>query len=470
MLVTDALLDVEWVMAAGKYCPDAATQLAACELHANQLVAGLSTAIKGLTHLHLTVRLLFHNQSRCLSTVNSAYDEDSSSYKYQEGTCLIHTEGNIPKDLHPVACPVQLEVVSLRVFEILSVAVPGLQHLSLLGHCGGGALGVFGQVCPQLHSVGVEASSVSVEALRDLHTQVPCLTHCRLFKRGSRGNNLHTFTATLFASLGPCTSFTCLELDFGDRVEICCGEEDWELLPHGILDLRSTCALQGLRGAAKLLTTLRSLYVVESPYKHLVDLLRRAPRLQALSVQAKEFMKLDVGLLYNDDGSQAHDLEARQQQLSTMDMSCPSFLFKAGGDDVAAVLTWLHPLPSQRLTIQLCSLGASPLQFLAEVAFVFPYISTLELVDVSLDPGQHLPTAGLSEDCLIQVTLCKCLKNLFLRVHVTLTTSGLSDLCVNLPLLEELKVFPCKGLDRKELKQNLCLVRPNIRLVYLNDK
>lgn len=88
----------------------------------------------------------------------------------------------------------------------------------------------------------------------------------------------------VFSDLKPCTSLTTL--DIGKKVKITVTSSQWLLLPHGILNLRCKCSLQGLKDVPEVfLKTLRSFDVLESLFTCLDELLIFAPCLHALSVK-----------------------------------------------------------------------------------------------------------------------------------------------------------------------------------------
>lgn len=380
----------------------------------------------------------------------------------------MHTEkGDVPGATYDghVSCPAHLEVIPRTVWEVLAAAVPKLQHLGLLGHCSDGALSAFGLVCPELHSLQVEASTVPIKALHHLHQYLPKLTHFSLFKRGSRGNNLQNFTLACFNLLQDCSLLAGMELDFGGKVEIVFNKEVWLQLPPGINHLRCTCPLQGLRHAVSLLANLKTLDVMASPYIDLLELLRLTPCLQALILQQKDYMHLDICQLYTDDGMFADDLPSLQQQLSTMRISCPSFLLRGCSNAVSVVMNWLQPICCRMLTVQLCSLESSPLNFLHQLPSLFPNLTTLELMDVRSIPDLHMPPAPLGQDCLGPVVQCQSLEKLFLRMRISLTSAGLAQLCSSLPNMVVVKCFACTGFNRKKFKT---VLHPSRRAIKIN--
>lgn len=187
----------------------------------------MSSAIKRLTHLYLSVRLVPHNNIQLLGSVDSCYGDKTTCSKYKEGRSSLHIDERNVKGAEPVTCPAHLEVVPREVFGMISAAVPNLQQLNLLGHCSSVALGAFGANCPQLKSLQVEANSVHMKAVHHLHSHLPNMTHLRMMRRGSCGYSLQTSTIALFSVLRYCATLTSLELDFGSGVQILCTEYNW---------------------------------------------------------------------------------------------------------------------------------------------------------------------------------------------------------------------------------------------------
>lgn len=436
-------------------------QLAVCTAQANQLTAGMSSAISKLSHLHLTVRLVAHNKRRLVTTVDSTHRDAKAHSKYRPGRSSLHTEEGGLEHLPQVGCPLQLEGVPRRVFEILSLAVPHLQHLSLLGHCSDAALYAFALSCPVLHSLTVEASSVPIKAFRNLHIHFPELTHFRISKRGAYGNNLQASTLASFAEIGPCTSMSNLTLDFGPKVEIFCNEEQWQLLPPSVTELYSTCRLRGLRRAPLLLASLQLLDVLESPFDNLLELLRHAPSLISLNVKQKQSINFYTNSLYNSDGSTAGDADHLRERLYALAINCPAFMIHGRSFNVLAVTSWLRPLVSCRiLTIEVAMLDPTPVDCLHRIAFAFPKLQIFKLIYMAPLYVPNAEPTSLYPRCLIPVLGCRSLKQLFLQMQFPWTTSVLSAFCLDLPALEKLKCIRCKGLDCLELEQGLKLIRP----------
>lgn len=252
-------------------------------------------------------------------------------------------------------------------------------------------------------------------------------------------------------------------------IQILCTEYNWLHLPLSVSDLRCSCDLPGLRYCYSVLRNLHSLVVLVSPCGQLVDLMRHAPRLQALALHEKEKLTLYIRQLYNTDGLPASDFKVLQHQLSTMSISCPSFMLRAHTQGVVAVMAWLRPIPSTHLTLEVWSLQDSPRAFLRHVANVFPNLTTLELMDVSARSGNHPYPTSLSEDFLQPLIRCKYLKELCLHLHFVLTSAGLAELCLGLPVLEKVKCYRCEGLDYKEVGQRLLPERPHFRINFFRD-
>lgn len=441
----------------------------------------MGTAVKGLTHLHLTVRLILHNQHRLTSPVDTIYTDGSRSScsgngttvgGYKEGWNSFYTEvhGNAVGVGNLSCCPLHLVDVPRAVFKIISSAVPGLQHLSLLGFCSDAALKKFGFHCEELTSLTVDLSSVSTEALRKLHAKLPNLKYLTVMRRGKQGNNLQAGVESVFAALRKYTSFTHLNLDFGSRVWLSCNESAGALLPRGMLELRCSGLVVGLSQATSMFQTLQRLDVVGSPCTNLVQLLRLAPCLKALAVKNTQPIVIDTTQLCKEDSSPLHDQAVLLLRLQTMELSCPCLVVRAFSVEVCELLSWLKPIPAaQSLTIELRSPSAAHTHFLQQVARVVPNMSTLKLADADPSLSPSMIVSDLNESFLAPLMECLSLKKLFLHIHIALSMPGLLQLCLGLPALETVKCFASEGLDCNELEKTICQQNPHFQLTQLNE-
>lgn len=302
----------------GINAPPAKQQLAMCRVHVKNLISGMEDALRGVTHLHITVRLVMHNKCRSLANAgSSAFQDDSSTADYKIGVSKIHTEmGNMPDQEYMADCPSHLEVVPRMVYELLSAAVPNLEHLSLLGHCCDGALKAFGPACPELHILQVEASTVPVKALHRVFNYVPGLTDFMIIKRGARGNDLQLFTSEAFFLVRHCEYLTVLEMDFGGSFKLMCAKLVW---PVGLCELRCTSHLKelGYGSHTKQLPDLQTLDIIGGRRLNLIRLLLSLPSLRSLAVRQEGLILFNAWHLFYGIFEDDYDIVRNQVEICT---------------------------------------------------------------------------------------------------------------------------------------------------------
>ncbi|MEW5310342.1 MAG: hypothetical protein WDW38_002152 [Sanguina aurantia] len=346
-------MDVTVILQSGLTAPSAVKQLANCTTQMQHLIEEMSPAMRNLTHLHLTARVPTQNDKPCLfpseDSLFPAHTRSSTPSSGTRGAGNEHSSGKVRK---LPACTAELAVLLRALFGLLASCVPGLQQLSLSGCCRDAALGAFGSHCPQLRTLRVEAVSVPAEALRDVHTHLPGLTHFSLTPFSlTQGYSaalqliLEECIAATFAALNPCSSLTTLDMDLGGDVQIQCKETAWRLLPPGLVELRCTCHLWGLSGAGAAFGALQRLELLKAPSGHLLEVLERAPSLQTLIIHRED------ALIVEGFDRQFHLVKrasgvcrSMRERLPTMRISCPALQLRATSRDIHQLLSVLPPL------------------------------------------------------------------------------------------------------------------------------
>lgn len=453
------------VLSAGMDFPTPEWQLAGCITQANQLVTGLSPALRGLTSLHLTVRLILHDNPRPLCKLYSTIKDGKGHSTYQVGSCDMHIDGkwrpaNPSQQIHTPA----LVNISRSVFEIVAKSVPNLHHLSLLGLCQDGVLRTFGSQCQKLHSLEVEASSVPFNTIAGFHTHLPSLSYFKLMKRGAYGNCLQTYVANAIAELGHCPSLASLDLDFGEKVQITCNLKTWQSLPESLVKLRSTSPLIGLRTHHHIFQSLNQLDLFRCPYDSICGLLQVSPNLQALTITGQASLLFQVSDLFSDELARPDD-RILEDHLFNLNISCLNFLVRGTCSDMDTALSWLQPVSCTTVTLHVCKPTAIQRDLMRRVAMLFPDMCTLELSDQEAIVTPHLLLPSWYESCLRPLSLCTSLKVLLLRLPMFLTTAGLLKLCCHLPRLEKVRYVPCSGVNHKEFVQQLQIYKPDCQVV-----
>lgn len=453
------------LLSVGVLFPTADWQQGGCVAQARQWVKSMRRAMKEVTHLHLIVRLVLHDEGFPFRKLDSTVTDGEGHLSYKAGICNMHLEGRLKPDdslqlLHSPA----LVNISRSVFEILAKEVPILQHLSLLGLCKDGALHTFGVNCPELHSLQVEASSVSPEALYDLGTHLPSLSHFKLMKRGAWGNNLQAFATDALEELGPCANLKSLVVDFGRKVQIECERKVWQSLPQSLVTLRCTCLILSLRGATHMFQTLQHLDVVCPPYEDLFELAMFLPCLNVLKVSGNTPLVLTSQLLdAAEDTSLSDGDELPDPSAINIDISCLNLLVKATNADACRIFSRLRQFSAcNKVTLHVSEpTELNQLWLMHWVPKLFPRIVTLEIMDHGAVFGAPFPAPGWAGTCLGLLNPCTFLKELFLHLPMHLTSARMLELCLNITSLQTVRFVPCPGVDRKELLKHLRLQKPS---------
>lgn len=363
--------------------------------------------------------------------------------------------------------------VPRTVFEILSRAVPALQHLSVLGYCSDAALHAFGANCPNLDSLTVEASSVMPEMLHGLHVYLPNLMHFRLTRRGLRGSSLTEFVDASCFALSLCPHLVTLEIDFGWRVQVKCSPEAWQRLPPSLVYFRSTADTVGLRKATSMCSNLLRLELFSVMFLDLLQLLRFTPRLQTLTVLKREHITLDCSELCRAGGFPSVNLLTMKKRLSAISLSLPCFKLEGTYAEVDDVMSWISPIVSADVFIQLRVRSATDINFLRHAGRVFPTVKTLEFLVKPHVLNRQLLVSSMSQERVAHLVECKTLRQIHFRHHILWTNAGLLQLCMGLPLLNTVKCFLSPGLNHRILEWQLEEAKPgcfvNLYCVTMND-
>lgn len=441
-----------------------------CRLQAKHLARCLGPSKTTLTHLHLTVRLVWKkaetDQSRKITIITSNHDDGSRELMYKEGSCDLHSEGSFSHIDEKVSCPPYLVDVPCTVFKIMAAAVPNITHLSVLGHCSDAALYAFGANCLHLISLTVEASSVLPQVLDGLHKHLPKLCHLSLTRRGPRGNSLAAFVDAAFFAIAPCTHLLTLALEFGRRVQIKCNTslEVWQSLPPSLMRLRSTAQLSGLRQATSMLMTVHHLDLVSTFSNSIVQLLRFAPALKSLTLQYRANMEFNSSELRNADGSCSSDFSELQQRLSTLELNCDCLKLKGTYAEMDDVLSRIHPSFATHISMEVDSSASADVNFLQHAAQAFPNMTSFELLAKPTNHSQLVPVSSMSEALIATLIDCKMLTQIYLRHPILWTNAGLLHLCVALPLVSRVKCFLSPDMDHKLLEWQLEQEKPGCQV------
>lgn len=309
--------------------PNPAEQLRTCKAQVQCLLTGAGNAFKSVTALQLTIH-------------SEASPHKRRKQKPITGDPLLQ---------QPVS---RVAYVSKALCAMLAAAMPNLQRLTLSGMCIDVNLPVFGAKCPQLVCLQVEALTVPLFAIAQMHVALPGLTHFVLHSRSvGEGANLHLYVDTVIRLLSGCSGLRVLELDFGSvangaNLLVCCNLKEWENRPKCLDDLR--CNLEMiplLPGAPALFDNLRFLTVHELPLSNLPQLLQHTPLLERATVTGDG--DVELCWLSNDDEEEdivmSEDIPwYKEQLLGGFQFSCPNVTLMGPTEAVVEVMTWLSPL------------------------------------------------------------------------------------------------------------------------------
>lgn len=450
--------------------PSANHQLAACTMQARHLIDRMGDAMHPITHLHLTVRVAWHNE-RCLPRgVYRARADDTDQSGYEIGDSSMRTDGclNASQLLDKVFHtnpPENLVAVSNAVFEIVSTAVPQLQHLSLMGLCREVALQTFCEHCAELCSLGVEASSVPVSILSNLQVHLPKLARFTLMKSGVDGNDLQAFLEATITTLERCSSLIALVVDFGSKVRLHLTSETCRSLPPNLRKLEIKCPIDWLPHLEIILhPALHHFTVFKLPYNNLLVWLSHIPLVKVLRVLSDERVCLDGTKLYITHPTRVKpSAYALRQQLSTtgIQILCPNLMIHGCSEQLRDMLSWLRPF-SSTVNLKVLISTTTAIHIFKRISSVFPLLEVLEIR--ATDRRDQYNCGSLPEKYLLPLSRCKGLKSLTLHTHTEFTTDGLIRLCHELPLLTALTCISCVGLDVDQVNQQHRQIQPSFQM------
>lgn len=386
-----------------------------------ELVQGMGTALQSVTDLTLKV----------------SHDLIRSS----------RTKGKYTRSRPPENSPASFAMITRTVCMQLAAALPALQALRVEGCCRDAAFHAFGSSCPLVTLLQVEAITLPIKALKDIHQNFPGLINFTLASPAACESNsqLGMYVGAALQALQACTSLTRLELAFnGNWVE--CKPGRWTKVPQSIRELVCHGVMGGLEYAPELLGLL---HILTIKYSFMLEPLKilgaTSERLQHFSIHDPS--KAVVVLCYGGGLQQGLSL-LRKRVLAGLEFSVPMLTLM--GSALQVTIAALPTLP----TVCKCKLDffnlSEPL-VLEHVARVFPHLDELCLEADSL----WLENAMMGMQVLEPLVGCTFLVKLSLHLKIALSATGLAALFARMPALKLLSCSKSVGVDVPHLQMLL---------------
>ncbi|MEW5313575.1 MAG: hypothetical protein WDW38_005133 [Sanguina aurantia] len=360
-------------------------------------------------------------------------------------------------------CPEEFAQVSHAVCARLASALPHLQSLTLRGCCRDAALDTFGALCPGLTHLQVEALTVPITALQNLHQHLPSLVHLcirkkyafppapkHLTRRGDRAVYRrcairHTWGLTgqyvdaALTAIHDCTSLRTLQLDLDKPPGgsgLCTRMSSHPLMPY-LEEVQSSCELPRdlylpLMGGVQRLTLPELSFHPDSEFS-------MVPALEGLQGLRQLTAAGDVELRFSSkrgDHMRTLSLLKQRMVLGGLHFIAPEINLHGSSRSIQADLKALHPLPG----IVHCDVsvvdGSPRADLCAEAARAFPGMRELTVTECQFVYG-HRET-GLTGKFFAPLGSCAHLEKLSLRMHLTMSTSEIAQLILRVPSLREL--------------------------------
>lgn len=427
----------------GPTAPSAEQQLTICKSHLQIILGPMTTVIRCVTHLDISVQHTILQSSMTDACVSCVKQPSSDSCSWS-----------------PEPLPDSLQEMVSTVLESIAPAVPSLQTLGIGSSCDAATIRIFSLQCLKLNSLVVDAMTKPATALRDLSNHLPRLTHLTLRACHANTTSMHS----IMTHLQNCAMLTVLELDISSWL-VQCDPDCWDLAPTSLTEFSYDCFMIGSPMSPKLCARLRHLSTCEDlGEENLQQFLDRYPLLQKLNF-CHWLNDGSVELL--GSGNPSHGISAprhvslKERIAAGFDLNCSGVTFSGSSEEVQTALEWLPPLPlvtgcTMRLT------GTSHINCLGQIARVLPNLESFVLKNEETQWEQF--PVHTDAEFISPVLACRSLKYFNMLMHVDFSTLGLSALCNSLPLLVSLSYVECKAVNPKILKEVLGLMKRDINL------
>lgn len=404
-----------------------AQQLATCTSQVEELISGMGAALRSVTELTFAVEHTLHKSSR---SRNTSEEEDDP--------CI-------------ASCPASYAVITRTVCTRLAAALPGLSSMKLLGCCRDAAFEAFGQHCPMLSRLEVEAITVPIKALTSVGQHLRSLKSFtlgdpqRIVERQQLSEYVGASLRALCTSVSLTTFMVLFTNDYDMYVE--CKPRSWDQVPASLRKFGTYCDVRGILNATALLENLHTLELYEPRGSELFQILKRAPNLKRLSVEVLEYYMIQCNHADTIPGV----LLLRERMLGGLEPDIEMFGLEGSCANVQAVLEVLPTIASTAL----CSFELYTIpdpHTLEHVAHVWPNIVEVDLR--SLTQPQDDPGCGV--EILRPLAACEFLEGLKVEVQLSYTVAELEALCVSMP---RLRYFCFSEIDEDDQAQlSLALV------------
>lgn len=353
--------------------------------------------------------------------------------------------------------PVNIPQVPSSMCEILALAVPDLQHLSLTGMCKEVALSAFGEHCANLTRLEVEFFTVSRLALHGIDQALPNLSHLIVRFSAPTGHYLcRNFRAnmdSLLPQLSDCENLKVLDLnlilplpDEGDppsyEPNTSCVRGTWDRLPPSLDKLQSNLSLYLLTSAESLMARIRSVTLTELPDKSVTEMIELCPLLESLHISGRGQVSVvnDRGKM---DAVQIGRLKERF--LSGFLLSCESVFLSGPSKLIKMFISSMCPLVITTVCVVKIVGRNHVWNALEEFERVFPNVVHLSIQDNSdSEPATILSTF---QGFLTPIAGCVHIMMLEIGMKIRFTQPGFVSLCVGLPSLCQVLCRPCEGVS-----------------------
>lgn len=216
---------------AGEESSTTAQQLSACHAQMAHLLSEMGTAMHSVTKLTLEV----------------THQGPTTTTPLTQAPLLLDTTLEQARQEREQQLDTRIRTVSVGVLSSLPAAVPNLTTLSLRGSqtCDV-AMKLFGDSCPLLVALEVEAIEVPYSAIQCFSWYLPNLTTLTLWSRAAREPSqwrLANFLDVVFTRAWQSKTLTALHLDFLPSITLRTDSGCWDTLPKSLEFVRCTCKI-----------------------------------------------------------------------------------------------------------------------------------------------------------------------------------------------------------------------------------
>ncbi|MEW5315776.1 MAG: hypothetical protein WDW38_007182 [Sanguina aurantia] len=331
--------------------------------------------------------------------------------------------------------------ITVALSDILASSLPALTDLQVEGRFSGEALSVFGDSCPQLRGLQMEAITVPVTAFDDVGLLCPGLASVTLTSpqgvvyRSHKLNSqrLMNYVDLALRALEPCTSLTTLVLDFDKDAELRHSAKQWRHIPANLSKFVATCKVHDIAHAPGLLRGLRSLSLTRlEKTQDMYKIMGCAPGLREFSLSetnmSEQCLLTPERVLWFQARLSA-GLQLRVDWIRFAEPDDPEH----DGIAMLAKLPTLEHVRSCTLTYTV----KPNVNCLEHVARVFPNLTQLHL----RAPMHSIAMGDMDMGVLQPLAKCAHLERLGVLMEVKYTTSRLAALCLSIPKLKDFSYF-----------------------------